>query len=153
MPFVDVGHPTIAQIMFRRGKNDVAPGNVKGRVQICCVAYDTTPISVPAALAPHAGRAGAAALPHLLRRASASCRCARGATCASSASPTRSTSSTGRTRGRTTRTSPGTTRFILAHDWNSATFANDNYLLEVEAADIHGNRAVSSLPFTIRNGT
>ncbi|MEP7180541.1 MAG: hypothetical protein ABI775_15755, partial [Pseudonocardiales bacterium] len=47
-PFVDVGHPTIAQIMFRRGTRELDPDRVKGRVQICCVAYDTTPISVPA---------------------------------------------------------------------------------------------------------
>ena len=47
---------------------------------------------------------------------------------------------------------PGRYCFILAHDWNSARFANDRYLLEVEAADIHGNKAVSSLPFRIRNG-
>ena len=46
-PFTDVGHPTIAQIMFRRGKTELKPDRIKGRVQICCVAYDTTPIHVP----------------------------------------------------------------------------------------------------------
>ena len=47
-PFVDVGHPTISKIMFRRGGADLLPDRVKGRVQICCIAYDTTPIHVPA---------------------------------------------------------------------------------------------------------
>jgi hypothetical protein len=46
---------------------------------------------------------------------------------------------------------PGLYCYILAHDWNTAEFANDKYNLEVQAADVHGNVASSTLPFTIRN--
>ena len=48
---------------------------------------------------------------------------------------------------------PGHYAFNLAHDSNSPAFANGRYLIEVLASDIHGNRATSALPFTIRNGT
>jgi hypothetical protein len=46
---------------------------------------------------------------------------------------------------------PGLYCYILARDWNTAEFANDKYNLEVQAADVHGNVASSTLPFTIRN--
>ncbi|MDX6618313.1 MAG: hypothetical protein QOK36_699 [Gaiellales bacterium] len=151
-PFVDVGHPTIAQVMFRRGQTDVKPGNVKGRVRICCVAYDTPPVSVPAPwhhmpVAPARLRyrifcAGECIVP---LRAGVDLRVFR----TPDAFPVIYAADT-------TQNHPnkrGHYCFILAHDWNSAAFANDTYLLEVEAADIHGNRAVSSLPFTIRNET
>jgi hypothetical protein len=46
---------------------------------------------------------------------------------------------------------PGHYTFILDHDWNSAAFPDDGYLLEVQAADAHGNRATSGLAFKIRN--
>ena len=46
---------------------------------------------------------------------------------------------------------PGLYCFVLARDWNSAEFPNNHYNLEVQAADVHGNVASSTLPFRIRN--
>ena len=46
---------------------------------------------------------------------------------------------------------PGLYSYILAHDWNSVKHPNGNYRIEVQAADAHGNRATSALPFKIRN--
>jgi hypothetical protein len=149
-PFVDVGHPTISKIMFRRGKNEVKTDRVKGRVQICCFAHDTTPIAVPAPwrhmpVAPSRVRyrifcAGRCVLP---LRAGVDLRIFR------------KPAAFGTIYGPDTRQNhpnkPGLYSYILAHDWNSAAFPNDLYHLEVQAADVHGNRASSTLPFTIRN--
>ena len=93
-PFIDVGHPTIAQIMFRRGKTDLKPDRIKGRVQICCVAYDTTPIHVP-----RRGRTCPSRPPRLryrivLRRPLRPAAARRQSTCACSASPMSSMPST-----------------------------------------------------------
>ena len=150
-PFVDVGHPTIDQILFRRAGAVVAPGSVSGRLQICCVAHDTTPISVPPPwahmpVAPARVRyrifcAGRCVLP---LRAGVDLRVFR----QPAAFPLIYAPDTRQNHPD----KPGHYCYILAHYWNSAAFADDSYLLEVEASDIHGNRAVSSLPFTIRNG-
>ena len=150
-PFVDVGHPTISKIMFRRGGKDLAPDAVKGRVQICCIAYDTTPIHVPPPWS-HMPVAPARACATASSARDAACsRCAPESICASFASPTSSTRSTAPRPARTIPNKPGLYSYILAHDWNSAAFPNDRYNLEVQAADVHGNIASSTLPFTIRN--
>ena len=99
----------------------------------------------PEAVVAHARRAGAAALPHHVRgplRAAAARRRRSARVPEARRLPHRLRA---RTRARTTRTSPAATRFILDHDWNTAAFANDGYLLEVQAADRHGNRATSGL--------
>ena len=150
-PFVDVGHPTIDQILFRRAGAEVAPGGVSGRLQICCVAHDTTPIAVPPPwahmpVAPARVRyrivcAGRCVVP---LRAGVDLRVFH----QPAAFPLIYAPDTRQNHPG----EPGRYCYILARDWNSAAFADDSYLLEVEASDIHGNRAVSSLPFTIRNG-
>ena len=82
------------------------PDRVKGRVQICCIAYDTTPIHVPSrgrtCRSRRRGCATASCAP-----ASAFSPCAPASTCACSASPMRSRPSTARRRARTTPTSRG----------------------------------------------
>ena len=149
-PFVDVGHPTVSQIMFRRGKKDVNPERIKGRVKICCVAYDTTPIHVPKPwshmpVAPARLRfrvmcAGRCVQP--LRPGRRSARLPQGRRVPRRLRPGHAPEPPNK---------PGHYCFNLAHDWNSAAFANGSYLLEVQAADAHGNRATSALPFKIRN--
>ena len=47
---------------------------------------------------------------------------------------------------------PGLYCYNLAHDWNSALHPNGSYRIDVEASDIHGNRARSNLTFSIVNG-
>ena len=46
---------------------------------------------------------------------------------------------------------PGVYRFYLAHTWSTRLLANGNYRIEVEAADIDGNKALARLPITIKN--
>ena len=106
-PFVDMGHPTVEKIMFRIGKRTLPPNKVYGLVNICCIAYDTTPILVPPPVVAHAGRSRAAAIPGRAERQGDRPVAQGRAICGPSASRTRSTSSTRTTRRRTTRTSPG----------------------------------------------
>ena len=150
-PFVDVGHPTVARIMFRRGTTDVQPGAVNGRVQICCVAYDTTPITVPAPWH-HMPVAPARVRYRIFCRGECIVPLRPGIDLRVFRTPSAFHVIYGPDTRQNHPNRPGHYSFILAHDWNTATLADDRYLLEVEAADIHGNRAVSSLPFTIRNG-
>jgi hypothetical protein len=46
---------------------------------------------------------------------------------------------------------PGRYRFFLAHGWNTKRLADGLYKIQVSAADAHGNKASSALPFTIEN--
>ena len=149
-PFVDVGHPTVSQIMFRRGKKDVNSDRVKGRVKICCVAYDTTPIHVPAPWS-HMPVAPA----RLRFRIMCAGRCVQPLRPGVDLRVFRKPDAFPAVFGPDTRQNhpgkPGHYCFNLAHDWNSAAYANGSYRLEVQAADTHGNRATSALPFKIRN--
>ena len=150
-PFVDVGHPTIAQIMFRHGTTDIDPDEVEGLVQICCVAYDTTPISVPAPW--HHMPVTPARVRYRIFRAGKTIVPLRlGVDLRVFRTPDAFHIVFAADTRQNHPDKPGRYCFILAHDWNSAGFANARYRIEVEAADIHGNRAVSSLPFQIRNG-
>jgi hypothetical protein len=45
----------------------------------------------------------------------------------------------------------GRLRFYVAHGWTTSLLLDGLYRLEVAAADVHGNRAVAALPFTVRN--
>ena len=151
-PFVDVGHPTISKIMFRRGTStqDLPADRIKGRMQICCVAYDTTPIHVPEPWS-HMPVAPA----RLRYRIFCAGRCVLPLCNGVDLRVFRKPDAYHDIYGPETRQNhpnkPGLYSFILAHDWNSSHFANDHYNLEVQVADIHGNVASSTLPFTIRN--
>ena len=151
-PFVDVGHPTIAQIMFRRGKKEISPESVKGTLQICCVAYDTTPIAVPAPW-----RHMPVAPARLRYRVMRAGRCVQPLRSGVDLRVFRQPDAFHVVYAPETRANhpnkPGHFCFNLARGWNSARFPNGSYRIEVQAADVHGNRATSALPFTIRNGT
>jgi hypothetical protein len=150
-PFVDVGHPTIAQIMFRRGKTEVNPDRVKGRVQICCVAYDTTPLAVPPPWA-HMPVAPA----RLRYRIVCAGRCVQSLRAGADLRVFRKPAAFHVVYAPETRQNhpnkPGLYCDNLARDWNSGAFPNGADRLEVVASDVHGNRATSALPFRIRNG-
>ena len=45
----------------------------------------------------------------------------------------------------------GRYRFYVAHGWTTSRLRDGLHRLEVSAADVQGNRAVASLPFTVRN--
>jgi hypothetical protein len=46
---------------------------------------------------------------------------------------------------------PGCYRFYLARSWSTRLLPNGGYLLDVQAADVSGNSATASLPFTLVN--
>ncbi len=46
---------------------------------------------------------------------------------------------------------PGCYRFYLARSWSTGLLPNGSYRLDVQAADVTGNTASASLPFTIAN--
>jgi hypothetical protein len=150
-PFTDVGNPTVQKIMFRRGTRTVDPDLVFGTVDICCIAFDTTPVAVPppwahmpvtpALLRFRVVRAGKTVVPW---RKGVDLRTFRKA----DAFHLIYTPETRQNHPN----KPGLYSFYLAHDWNSARFANGSYRIDVEASDIHGNAARSNLAFRIRNG-
>ena len=129
---------------------EVAPDRLKGRLQICCVAYDTTPIHVPAPwshmpVAPARLRyrifcAGRCVLP--LRPAS---------TCACSASPTRSMPIYAPDTRQNHPNKPGRYSFILAPTGTPPRSRTTRYLLEVQASDPRQPRRPRRSPFKIRN--
>jgi hypothetical protein len=138
--------------MFRRGTStkDVPTDRIKGRVRICCVAYDTTPVHVPAPWS-HMPVAPA----RLRYRIFCAGRCVlplcNGVDLRVFRKPDRYNDIYGPETRQNHPGKPGLYSFILAHDWNSAQFPNNRYNLEVQVADIHGNVASSTLPFTIKN--
>ena len=46
---------------------------------------------------------------------------------------------------------PGLYRFYVAHHWSTNLLDDGPYLLDVEAADLHGNSGSLHLPFTVAN--
>jgi hypothetical protein len=48
---------------------------------------------------------------------------------------------------------PGLFRYIVAHTWSTRLIPDGNYQIEVEVADLHGNKARASLPITLANKT
>ena len=131
-PFVDVGHPTIAQIMFRRGKKEISPERVKGTLQICCVAYDTTPIAVPAPW-----RHMPVAPARLRYRVMRAGRCVQPLRSGVDLRVFRQPDAFHVVYAPETRANhpnkPGHFCFNLARGWNSARFPNGSYRIEVQA--------------------
>ncbi len=46
---------------------------------------------------------------------------------------------------------PGLYRLFVAHTWSTTLFPDGNYVLEVQASDVRGNKGGRRLPFTIAN--
>ena len=125
--------------MFRRGKKELDPERIKGRMQICCVAYDTTPIHVPKPWS-HMPVAPARLRYRIMCAGQCVQPCAPGVDLRVFRKPDMLPQRLRRGHAPEPPNKPGHYSFILAHDWNSTAFANDSYLLEVQAADVHGNR-------------
>ena len=110
--------------MFRRGKTDLKPDRIKGRVQICCIAYDTTPIHVPQPWS-HMPVAPA----RLRYRVMCAGRCVQPLRPGVDLRVFRKPDVFHAVYGPDTRQNhpnkPGRYSYILAHDWNTAAFAND----------------------------
>ena len=138
--------------MFRRGNTIVEPDRVKGLVDICCERSTTRPSpcrrrgttcpSPPAAAladpAPQR-RQGGQALEDRRRLP-----------------PFRKAAAFHLLYSRDTRQNHRACRgfycYFLAHDWASGSLPNGDYVIEVGATDIRGNRGFGRFRFTIANG-
>ena len=131
-PFVDMGHPTVEKIMFRIGKRTLPPNKVYGLVNICCIAYDTTPILVPPPWS-HMPVAPALLRFRVVQNGKAVVPWRKGV----DLRPFRKQDAFHLIYADDTTQNhpnkPGLFVYILAHDWNSALHPNGNYRIDVEA--------------------
>jgi hypothetical protein len=152
-PWVDPTSPRIAGIEFVRAgtQQALSPLDVKGDVDVIVEAWDKPPLPVPPPW--H----DLAVTPALLRW-----RVLRGREVVR---PWRAPVDFRRTMlpaslfhavyaQGTRQNKPnkvGRYRFYVAHGWTTSRLRNGLYRLQVSAADVHGNRAVAALPFTVAN--
>ena len=152
-PFAKSTKPTVHHVMFRRGNTIVEPDRVKGLVDICCEAFDHTPKSVPP---PWHDMPVAPTLLHwrILRRSDD--KEVKRWKIGVDFRPFRRAAAFHLLYTRDTRQNhpnlPGFYCYFLAHDWASGSLPNGDYVVEVGATDIRGNRGFGRFPFTIANG-
>jgi murein DD-endopeptidase MepM/ murein hydrolase activator NlpD len=150
-PWVDPTSPRISGISFERGGKELSPLAVNGPVDVIVDAYDLPPVRVPAPWS------NLPVTPALLRW-----RILRGRQVVRGwhnpvdfrrtmlpASLFHVVYAPGTRQNKPNR--PGRYRFFVAHTWDTRRLRNGLYRIEVSAADVHGNRAVAALPFTIAN--
>jgi hypothetical protein len=150
-PFVDVGNPTVSKIMFRSGTVDLDPKLVFGIVNICCIAFDTTPIAVPPPWA-HMPVTPVLIRFRIVRFGKAVVPWRIGVDLRQFRQPDAFHVVFGPETRQNHPNKPGLYCYNLAHDWNSALHPNGSYRIDVEASDVHGNAARSNLTFSIGNG-
>jgi hypothetical protein len=150
-PFTDVGNPTVSQILFRSGTRDLDPRRVFGTVDICCVAFDTTPMAVPEPWA-HMPVTPAYIRFRVVRFGKSVVPWRTGVDLRTFRTPDAFHVIFAPDTRQNHPNKPGLYCYNLAHDWNSALHPNGSYRIDVEASDVHGNRARSNLAFSIVNG-
>ena len=150
-PFVDVGNPTVDRIMFRTGIVDRSPANVFGTVNICCIAHDTTPLPVPPPWA-NMPVTPARIRFRIVRFGKSVVPWRNGVDLRTFRTPDAFHVVFAPETRQNHPNQPGLYSYILAHDWNTDQHENGSYRIDVEASDVHGNKAVSNLTFSIRNG-
>jgi hypothetical protein len=150
-PFVDVGNPTVSKIMFRSGTVDLDPKLVFGTVNICCIAFDTTPIAVPPPWA-HMPVTPVLIRYRIVRFGKAVVPWRIGVDLRKFRQPDAFHVVFGPETRQNHPNKPGLYCYNLAHDWNSALHPNGSYRIDVEASDVHRNAARSNLTFSIGNG-
>lgn len=150
-PWTDSTSPRIAGIHLSRRGRELSPDRVIGPVDVIVEAYDVPPLKVPAPWT------NVPVTPALLRW-----RVRRGTIVVR---PWHAPVDFRRTMlGRTlfptiyapgTRQNhpnePGVYRFYLAHTWSTETLPDGRYHLDVQAADVSGNKATATLPVTLAN--
>lgn len=150
-PWVDPTSPRIAGITFSRGGKELSPLSVSGAVDVIVEAFDKPPLKVPKPWA------DMPVTPAFLRW-----RVLRGRKVVRPwhapidfrkvllpPSLFHVVYAPGTRQNKPNK--PGRYRFFVAHSWSTRLLPNGLYRLEVAAADVTGNRAVASLPFTIAN--
>jgi hypothetical protein len=150
-PFTDVGNPTVEKIMFRVGNRALKPSLVFGTVDICCIAFDTPPVSVPPPWH-HMPVVPVLIRFRIVRFGKAVVPWRKGVDLRTFRQPDAFHLIYNPETRQNHPNKPGLYSFILAHDWNSVQHPNGNYRIDVEASDVHGNHARSNLAFAIGNG-
>jgi hypothetical protein len=150
-PFTDVGNPTVEKIMFRVGNKALKPSLIFGTVDVCCIAYDWPPMKVPKPWA-HMPVTPAYIRFRIVRFGKSVVPWRKGVDLRTFRQPDAFHVIFNPETRQNHPNKPGLYSYILAHDWNSARHPNGNYRIDVEASDIHGNRARSNLDFSIGNG-
>ena len=150
-PFVDVGNPTVAKIMFRQGTAELDPKLVYGTVNICCIAFDWPPIAVPKPWA-HMPVTPVLIRYRIVRFGKSVVPWRIGVDLRQFRQPDAFHVVFAPETRQNHPNKPGLYCYNLAHDWNSALHPNGSYRIDVEASDVHGNHARSNLTFSIGNG-
>jgi hypothetical protein len=150
-PFTDVGNPTVSKIMFRHGTVEIPPAHLVGTAMICCVAYDTTPLAVPPPWA-HMPVTPVLLRYRIVRNGKSVVPWRKGVDLRTFRTPDAFHVLFGPDTRQNHPNKPGHYVYNLAHDWNTAEHPNGRYRIDVEASDIHGNKGISNLGFTIENG-
>ena len=149
-PFVDVGHPTVSQIVLRHGAAEVKGEPIRGLIDICCTAFDTTPIAVPAPWS-HMPVAPALVRFRIVRDGRALVGWRSGV----DLRRFRTVDAFHLIYAPETRQNhpgkPGTYRYWLARDLDTRRLGNGACRIDVEAQDAHGNRARASRTVTVAN--
>jgi hypothetical protein len=150
-PFTDVGNPTVSKIMFRRGDADLPPNGVFGVVDICCIAFDTPAMLVPPPWS-HMPVSVAQIRFRIVRYGKNVVPWRYGVDMRPFHQPADFYVVFGHDTRQNHPNQPGLYSYNLARGWDSSLHPNGNYRLDVEASDIHGNKARSNLTFDIHNG-
>ena len=151
-PYTDTTRPTIDTFSFERRGKALPRTNLRGRFDLVAETWDETPLRVPGKWADKP------VMPAVVRWRIRGGRGAGGpwrtAIDFSGTIPAPSLFDT--VYAPWTRQNhpwrDGRYRVQLAHDWDSASLRDGEHVLEVEAVDTRGNRARSSIGFSVSNG-
>jgi hypothetical protein len=150
-PWIDPTSPRIAVIQLFRAGREISPERVRGPIDVVVEAFDVPPRPVPA---PWAGMPVTPALLRWrVRRAGKIVRPWHVAVDFRRRMLDRELFAAVYAPG-TRQNHPnqaGCYRFYLARTWSTRLLPNGHYQLDVQAADVSGNAASASLPFTLTN--
>jgi Peptidase family M23 len=150
-PFTDVGNPTVSKIIFRRGNTNLPPDRVFGVVTICCHAFDTPPIFVPPPWS-HMPVTPVQVRFRIVRDGKAVVPWRYGVDMRQFRQPADFNVVFAPETRQNHPNKPGLYSYNLARAWDSELHPNGSYRIDVEASDVHGNKARSNLTFDIHNG-
>jgi hypothetical protein len=150
-PWADTTSPQVARIFLARNGRELASATVSGAVDVIAEAHQVPPLPIPEPW--DASLVTPARIRWRVRRG--------GATVRAWHTPVDFTNgllpqdafhriyAPGTRQNRPGK--PGLFRFFLAHTWSTTLLPDGNYRLEVEAADVRGNKGSKALAFTVAN--
>ena len=149
-PFVDVGHPTVSAILLQRGAAEIAGARIGGLIDICCTAFDTTPLAVPAPWS-HMPVSPALVRLRIVRNGAPLLPWRHGVDLRSFRTPDAFRAIYAPQTRQNHPGKPGTYRYWLARELDTRRLGNGSCRIDVEAQDVHGNRARASRAVTVEN--